>query len=118
MKARKGRKLSKYITGFRKNHNTQHALLKMIETWILKLNYGNKVGAIIMDLSKAFDTINHDLFLSKLKAYGFNESSVSIISYLTNRYQRTKIGSTFSDWNKIISGVPQGRYQENQNGSE
>ena len=81
-------KLSKYITGFRKNHNTQHALLKMIETWRSKLNCGNKIGALIMDLSKAFDTINHDLFLSKLKAYGFNENSVSFIrSYLTNRYQ-------------------------------
>ena len=36
----------------------------MIETWILKLNYGNKIGALIMNLSKAFNTINHDLFLS------------------------------------------------------
>ena len=81
----------------------------MIETWRSKLNCGNKVGVLIMDLSKAFDIINHDLFLSKLKAYGFNENSVSFIrSYLTNRYQRTKIGSTFSDWNKIITGVPQG----------
>ena len=56
-------KLSKYITGFRKK-NIQHTLLKMIETWILKLNYGNKIGALIMNLSKAFNTINHDLFLS------------------------------------------------------
>ena len=60
-----------------------------------------------MELSKAFGTINHHLFLSKLKAYGFTEISVSFIrSY--HRYQRTKIGSTFSDWNKIISGAPQG----------
>ena len=102
-------KLSKYITGFRKNHNTQHALLKMIETWRLKLYCGSKIGALITDLSKAFDTINHDLFLSKLKAYGFNENSVSFIrNYLTNRYQRIEVGSTFSDWNKIITGVPQG----------
>lgn len=61
----------------------------------------------IIDLSKAFDTIN--LFLSNLKSYGFNESSVLLIrSYLTNRYQRTKIGSSFSDWNKVITGVPLG----------
>ena len=65
-------KLSKYITGFRKNRNTQHALLKIIETWRSKLNSGNKIGALIIDLSKAFNTINHDFFLSKLKAYGFN----------------------------------------------
>ena len=65
-------KLSKYITGFRKNRNTQHALLKIIETWRSKLNSGNKIGALIIDLSKACNTINHDFFLSKLKAYGFN----------------------------------------------
>ena len=62
-----------------------------------------------MDLSKAFDTVNHNLFLSKLKAYGLNENSASFIrSYLTNRYQRTKISSTFVDWSNIITGVPQG----------
>ena len=62
-----------------------------------------------MNLSKAFGTINRYLFLPKLKAYGFNENSVSIIkSYLTNRYQQTEFSSTFSDWNKIITGVPQG----------
>ena len=49
-------KLSKYLPGFRAKHNIQHALLKMIETWRAMLNKGNKVGAIIMDLSKAFDT--------------------------------------------------------------
>ena len=57
-----------------------------------------------MDLSKAFDTINQDLLLSKLKAYGFNEKSVSFVGgYLTNRYQQTKIGSAFKDWNEIIT---------------
>ena len=49
-------KFSIYLTGFRKNHSTQHALLKMIETWKSKLNTGNKVGVIFMDLSKAFDS--------------------------------------------------------------
>ena len=48
-----------------------------------------------------------------LNPYGFNGNSVSFIrSYLTNRYQRTKIGSTFSGWNKIITGVPQGSILE------
>ena len=46
-------KLSKYITGFQKNHNTQHALLKIIETWKSKLNYANKTDTLIMDLPKA-----------------------------------------------------------------
>ena len=87
-------KLSKYITGFRKNRNTQHALLKIIETWRSKSNCGNKIGALIMDLSKVFYTTNHDLFLSKLKAYGFNENFVSFIrSYLTNRYHEPKLAA-------------------------
>ena len=81
----------------------------MIATWRSKLKCGNKVGALTMNLSKAFGTINRYLFLPKLKAYGFNENSVSIIkSYLTNRYQQTEFSSTFSDWNKIITGAPQG----------
>ena len=54
-------KLSKYIAGFQKENNTQDALLKMIETWRSRLNRENKIGALI----KAFDTINHDLLLSK-----------------------------------------------------
>ena len=50
-----------YLTGFRKNHGTQYALLKMIETWKTKLNMGHKVGVIYMDLSKAFGSLNHEL---------------------------------------------------------
>ena len=100
-------KLSKCLTGFRGKHNTQHALLKMIETWRAMLNKSNKVGAIIMDLSKAFDTLNHILLLCK--AYGFNKNTLTIIqSYFTNRHQRTKVGGKFSKWQKISTGVPQG----------
>ena len=54
-------KLSKYLTGFHKNHYTQHTFLKMIKAWRSMLNKGIKVGAIIMDLSQAFDTLNHSL---------------------------------------------------------
>ena len=49
-------KLFKYLSGFPAKHNSQHALLKMIETWRAMLNKGNKFGAIVMDLSKAFRT--------------------------------------------------------------
>ena len=62
-------KLSKYLAGFCRNHNTQHALLRMIESWRALQNKGQKVGAIIMDLSKAFDTLNHKLLLKKRQAY-------------------------------------------------
>ena len=60
-------KLSKYLAGFFRNHNSQHALLRMIESWQALQNKGQKVGAIIMDLSKAFDTLNHKLLFKKLQ---------------------------------------------------
>ena len=100
-------KLPKYLVGFRAKHNTQHALLKVIETWRAMLNKSNKVGAIIMDLSKAFDTLNHNLLLCKLKAYGFNKNALTFIqSYFTNRYQRKKVGDKFSKWQRVSTGVP------------
>ena len=90
-------KLSKYLASFRERHNIQHASLKIIETWRAVLSKGNKVGVIIMDLSKAFDTLNHKLLLCKLKAYGFNKNALAFIqSYFTNRHQRTKVGDKFS----------------------
>ena len=66
-------KLSKYFAGFRRNHNTQHAILRMIESFRTLLNKGQEVGVIIMDLSKAFDTLNHKLLLKKLQTYGFDK---------------------------------------------
>ena len=61
-------KVTVYLTGFRKNHGTQRALLKLIETWKTKLNMGHQVGVIYMDLSKAFDSLNHELLIAKLKS--------------------------------------------------
>ena len=53
-------KFSKYLAGFRKNH-IKNSLLRMTESWKAKLNNGSKIGVIIMNLSKAFDSLNHDL---------------------------------------------------------
>ena len=62
-----------------------------------------------MDLSKAFDSLNHDLLLTKFQAYGLDNNAVSFMrSYLTNRLQRCKINNFFSEWAKISAGVPQG----------
>ena len=96
-------KHSQYLAGFHKNHNTQHALLKIIETWHFILNKRNKVGAIVIHLSKVFDTLNHQLLLCKLKTCGFNTNTLTFIqSYFFNRYQRTKVGD-----GKNSIGVPQ-----------
>ena len=57
--------LSKYLVGFRRNHNTQHVFLRVIESWRALQNKGQKVDAIIMVLSKAFGTLNDILLFKK-----------------------------------------------------
>ena len=60
-----------------------------------------------MDLFKTFDTLNHNLLVAKLKAYGLNLNAASFKeSYLTNRYHRCKIWDSFSKWEKITAAVP------------
>ena len=62
-----------------------------------------------MDLSKAYYCIPHELLIAKLKCYGTDNGSLRLLlNYLTNRKQRTKIGSSFSSWCDINTGVPQG----------
>ena len=66
-------------------------------------------GAVVTNLSKAFDCICHDLLIGKLNAYGLSLPALKLITdYLRNRKQRTKIGLIYCDWEDIISGVPQG----------
>ena len=72
-------KFPKYPAGFCRNHYTQHALLQMIETWGSMQKKGKKVEAVVMDLSKAFDTLSDNFFLCKLKAYGFDVNALTLI---------------------------------------
>ena len=101
--------LSKLQCSFRRVFGVQNCLLYMIET-IRKTRDNHRVFAAVMtDLSKAFDCISHELLIAKLNAYGFDETSLKvIISYLKNRMQTTKVGSSFSELLNIIYGVPQG----------
>ena len=100
--------ISPYMCGYRKGYSTQHALLILLEKWRTILDKKGYAGAILMDLSKAFDTLNHELLIAKLAAYGFDKSSLRLIkSYLSNRWQRTKINKSYSSWSKLLTGVPQ-----------
>ena len=80
------------VCGFRKGYNVQHAFVRMLEKWKASLDRGENVDAILMDLSKAFDCIKHDLLIAKLDAYGFSHEALCLVnSYLENRHQRVKI---------------------------
>ena len=88
---------SKFQCGFRKGFSTQNCLLYMIENWKESLDQGGHYGALLTDLSKAFDCIMHDLLIAKLQAYGFDNDSLNFIcNYLLGREQRIKINSSFS----------------------
>ena len=75
-------KISKCVTAFRKSHGTQYSLIAMLEKWKKALDKEEDISAIFMDLSKAFDTINRDLLLAKLKAYGFSKQALSLINLI------------------------------------
>ena len=102
-------KISKCVTGFRKSRGTQHSLIVMLQKPKKALDKEENMSAIFMDLSKAFDTINHNLLLAKLKAYGFSKQALSFMcSYLKNTRQRVQINNKFSSLKEVIAGVPQG----------
>ena len=80
----------------------------MIESWKARLNNGTKFGGIIMDLSKVFDSLNHNLLLSKFKAYGVDNNPVEFFcSYIFSSHQSSKINNSFSQWKKVLARVPQ-----------
>ena len=98
-----------YVSAYRKCHSTQHVLIRLIEEWKEGLDNGYLVGSVLMDLSKAFDCISHDLIIAKLNAYGFDRSALKLIySYLKGRRQCVKINGVNSKFLTILAGVPQG----------
>ena len=81
----------------------------MLEKWKNIVDKRKCFGALLKDWSKAFDCLSHELLIAKLHAYGFELSAIKLIqSYLSNRKQRTKINATYSSWQEILFGVPQG----------
>ena len=99
--------LSSLLSGFREGYSTQHSLVRVIETWRRSLDSSGIVGTILVDLSKAYDCIPHDLLIAKLEAYGLHIKSLRLMySYLTNRKQRVKVGSSKSSHSDVKICVP------------
>ena len=99
-----------YLAAFRKGFGCQTTLLRLLADWKRELDYHRYVGAILMDLSKAFDCLPHGLIIDKLAAYGLSDSACSLLqSYLSDRKQMVKLGHCKSTFLKIIKGVPQAR---------
>ena len=97
---------SSFLTDFRKIHNIQYSLLKMLELWKEALDKGKSVGVIFMDLSKVFDNLNHDLLIAKL--FTVSPKILLITFKVTYAIVYRDVNNNFSLWKDIFAGVPQG----------
>ena len=101
--------LSRCKCGFRKAFSAQHVLLSMLEKLELAVSNKKVFGALLTDLSKAFDCLSHDHLIARLNSYGFSMVTLRLIkNYLSNRKQRTKINTGYTSWEEILFRVPQG----------
>ncbi len=97
------------IAAYRHGYSCQDVLLKLTDDWNMALEKCRYVGAVLTDLSKAFDCLPHQHLVAKLKAYGVCGKSCALIwSYLSGRKQRVRVGSSTSEWILLEKGVPQG----------
>ena len=98
-----------FFAVFVKGYSAHHCLTVMLDRWKKAIDSDKLAGALLTDLSKAFDCLNHKLLIAKLEAYGFDKSSLDyIFSYLLNRKQITKVNNSFSERCNILFRVPQG----------
>ena len=101
--------MSRHQKGYRKGYSSQHSFIAIFEKWKKNLDKRGECGALFVDVSEAFDCLQHDLLLAKLNAYGFDYKSLKLISsFLSNRKYRTKITSSFTELKNPLIGVPQG----------
>ena len=95
-------------SGFRTRHSCHSALSRMSESWLNDINNSKLVGAVFVDFCKAFDLINHDILLQKLKVYSFHKNTVQLLqSYLSDRTQTVILNGRKSSPKKLCRCVPQ-----------
>lgn len=96
-------------SGFRKSHSTDTCLLYLTDYIRQEVDKGNLCGMVMLDLQKAFDTVDHSILLTKLRAIGCNNTAVKWFeSYLQNRKQVVDVGGALSKPQTVQCGVPQG----------
>ena len=101
--------LYKYQYGFRKNHSTDHALIELVDQIRFSIDNNQMTCGIFVDLSKAFDTVNHQILLGKLEHYGIRGKALELFkSYLSERKQYVQVNNCNSQTRSISCGVPQG----------
>ena len=101
--------LNDKISAYRQGYSSQHVLLKLTEEWRRHLDKNKVVGAVLMDLSKAFDCIPHELLIAKLAAYNFDKGTLEfMLSYLKGRKQTVNVKGKLSSFLDVLAGVPQG----------
>ena len=97
------------LHGYRENRSTLTALISMYDRWVKSASAGQVSFAIFLDLSSAFDLVDHTILLNKLKIYGIQEDALNwITSYLHQRFQAVWIDHVLSDFEVCDVGVPQG----------
>ena len=101
--------LSESQSGFRKGHSTVSCLIDFLSNIFEQVDDGRVCGVLFLDLRKAFDTVNHNILLSKLSTYGLRHSATTWLeSYLCDRVQVTRVGQGVSGERNVVCGVPQG----------
>ena len=101
--------LHKSQSGFRKNHSCNTALLGLLDKWLKNIDKGEITGAVFFDLRKAFDVVDHEILLQKLKSHKFDDRTMEwMTSYLSNRRQCIVDKTATSSLQQVKSGVPQG----------
>lgn len=84
-------------------------MVSLVEEWREAIDEDTLVGALLLDMSKAFDTVNHLILLQKLDRYGLRGAELEwFTDYLSGRRQRVCIGGVRSEWTDVKRGVPQG----------
>ena len=101
--------LHKTQSGFRPKYSCEPALTYMIDSWLKAINDDDIAGVVMVDFKKAFDLVDHNLLINKLKHYRLSDETIKwFSSYLIGRKQKVSISNILSQEERIISGVPQG----------